>query len=67
MYNFKNNLKEDFLEGRKIKYVANLLNITPQYLSYILNTRKGCSFGLAYRMALLKNKDVSYYFVESEK
>ena len=68
MYHFKVELRDEFLQGRKVKWIAtNLLHITPTYLSTILKNKLGCSYGLAYRMALINNEKIDKYFEKKEK
>lgn len=48
MYFFTQSYKAEVLQGRTIKYLAEKkLNITKEYLSQILNGKKGCSLRLA--------------------
>lgn len=52
MYIFDETLKTEFLQGRKIIYIANKLEISPNGLRSVLNGKRGCSKVYAY--ALLK-------------
>lgn len=48
MYIFKETEKAKVLQGRTIKYLAEeKLHITKEYLSQILNGKRGCSVRLA--------------------
>ncbi len=64
MYHFKIEKKEQFLEGRKIKYVAEIVGIVREYLTDILNNRRGCSKTTAYCIvkALHEDKEINDYF-----
>lgn len=48
MWYFKTEKKDKYLQGRKIKYLAEKkLFITSEYLVSILNGKRGCSYTLA--------------------
>ena len=48
MYIFKETEKAKVLQGRTIKYLAEeKLHITKEYLTQILNAKRGCSIRLA--------------------
>lgn len=48
MFQFKTEKKAEYLQGKKIKNVAQEIGISRVYLSYILNGRKTCSKFIAY-------------------
>ena len=60
MYIFKKEMKEKLLDGRTIKYLAEQkLHITSQYLTQILNNKKGCSIRLAEDIVKCLSNDAS--------
>lgn len=64
MYYFKQEKKQEFLKGRKIKYLAYLMGITEGYTSAILNKKKRCSRLVAVCMSYLGGTNDLYYFFE---
>ncbi len=70
MFIFKKEFREEVLQGRSIKYLSNkILNITPVYLSNILNGKIGCSKRLAIQIlkCVTDNEDLENYFIIKEK
>lgn len=65
MWQFKEVEKAKVLQGRTIKYLAEeKLHITPEYLTQILNGKRGCSIRLANDIAqcICFNAKISDYF-----
>ena len=50
MYIFNTLLKKDFLQGRKIIFIANKLEISPNGLRSVLNAKRRCSRVYAYTL-----------------
>lgn len=69
MFTFKKQYKDYLLKGRTIKYVANLLDIQPQYLSDIIGGRKHPSKRLVKQILALISPDakVNDFFIIKEK
>lgn len=67
MYKFKTEKKDLFLDGRKIRYVADKVYVCEMYLSYVLRARRFCSKSLAMRMANYCNSTVEELFVPVQK
>lgn len=68
---FRKDKKEEFLDGRKITYVANKICRSRDGLNMILNGRVPISgqmkhLLLKYKMQSGDNKPENYYFYESE-
>lgn len=61
---FKTEKKEEILQGRTIKYLAEkILFSTPAYITDVLNGRRSCSYALANHMVRCINKeDINEYF-----
>ena len=62
MYIFKNELKEEYLDGRTINYLANKIKVTNAYLCSILNGKRSCGILTAKNISDIQNKDIEYYF-----
>ena len=64
MFHFKVEKKEQFLDGRTIKYVADKVGITREYLTDILNDKRGCSKIIAYCIVktLYLDAEIDEYF-----
>ena len=70
MYLFKKEFKNEILQGRTARYVANnIIDVHEFYLSNILNGKMGCSKRLAKDIVRCANKDaqISDYFTIKEK
>lgn len=70
MYIFKKELRDEVLQGRSIRYMSQkLLNITPVYLSNVLNGKIGCSKRLAIQIVncVTDNENLENYFIIKEK
>ena len=69
MFTFKRQYKDYLLKGRMIKYVANKLDIQPQYLGDIISGRKHPSKRLVKQILALISPDakVNEYFIIKEK
>lgn len=59
MYIFKKELKEELLNGRSIKFIANKCEVTASYLSQVFNQKRGCSYRLA---MMISNNEIDKYF-----
>ena len=70
MYWFKKTEKAKILQGRTIKYLAeNKLFISREYLTQILNGKRGCSYTLANNIArcIKQNSTLEdYFYVKGE-
>lgn len=68
MYEFKVELKDQLLDGRKITYVANKIGITRSYLNLILNGEKETTKLTAYCIvkACDKDSEIDDYFLRRE-
>ena len=70
MYIFKEVEKANVLQGRTIKYLAEQkLHITQEYLTQILNGKRGCSIRLANDIArciCLNAKIEDYFYKKGE-
>lgn len=64
MYQFKIEKREDYLEGRTITYLANIVGITREYMTSILTGKRNCSKMVAYCIAKAgnENSEVDDYF-----
>lgn len=67
MYKFVIEKKEEFLNGRTIKFVADNVATAPSYLSNILAGKFNCSKKLAMALCSLQGVDLEYYFIEVEE
>lgn len=64
MYYFKKEKKEE-IKKHKLKYLAeDILFITPEYLSNVINNKMGCSLRLAKQITLVLSREarVEDYF-----
>lgn len=61
MYIFDESLKNEFLQGRKIIYIANKLEISPNGLRSVLNGKRSCSKVYAYALLTLLGYDVDNF------
>ena len=67
MYYFKSEKKDELLEGRKMKYVAdNMVFLNNNYLTVILQGRRGCSYRAAYNITNALGKNVDDFFYEDK-
>lgn len=64
MYFFKTKLKDEYLDGRTITYIAKKIGITKHYVTNILNGKKHCSKLVAYVMVKVVNQEaeINDYF-----
>lgn len=64
MYRFKIEKREEFLEGRKIGYIAEKVGIAREYMSSILCGSRHCSKLVAFCMikSIHPNAEISDYF-----
>ena len=64
MYKFKSGKKDEFLQGRKITYVAKNVGITRVYLTDILNGKSECSKLVAFCIVkvLYPEKEIADYY-----
>ena len=68
-YYFNVDLKEEFLQGRKLNYIARELGVTPTYMSLILRGKQaiddyviGCIvMALGYQEKDIKSKKEKYF------
>lgn len=69
MFVFKNELKEQLLDGRKVIYVAKKIGITRQQLDYILKGQVATRKVTAYCIVKSCNPDaeIEDYFYRKEK
>lgn len=69
MFTFKKQYKEYLLKGRTIKYVANKLDIQPNYLGDVIGGRKHPSKRLVKQMLQLISPEAKAtdYFMIKEK
>ena len=58
MYLFKNELKKELLKGRTITYIADLIGVTPAYLTAVLNRKKTCSKLVAYVLCKIFDENI---------
>ena len=63
-YYFKKDYKKEYLRGRTIKYVSNMINISREYLTNILNGKIYCSKIVATK--IVTEEKIEYYFTEGE-
>jgi plasmid maintenance system antidote protein VapI len=54
--------KDEFLEGKKIKYIAKEVGLTNVHLCNILNGKTSCKNTTAIFISEYLNKDVNKYF-----
>lgn len=64
MYIFNVSMKNDFLQGRKIIYIANKLEISPNGLRSVLNGKRCCSKVYAYALLKWMGYDVDNDFIK---
>lgn len=57
MYQFKVEKKEEYLQGRTIKYLANIVGIAREYMTSILSANRNCSKMVAYCIVKAGNKE----------
>ncbi len=64
MYFFEKEKRDEFLQGRTITYIANIVGITRQFLTSILNGKRHCSKPIAYAIVKAGNceKEIEDYF-----
>ena len=69
MYMFKKSKKAELLSGRTITYVANKIGITPNYLTAILNNKRGCSKLVAHCITkcFCQEAEIIDYFIKKEE
>lgn len=63
-FRFKHDKKEEYLDGQTIKYIANKIGITREYLQYILNNTYNCTKQIALLISDYRGREISYYFDE---
>lgn len=66
MYQFKKELKKSLLEGRTIKYIAEITEFSEVHLSNILSGKKTCKKSTAYFITKMCNEhnEVEDYFIK---
>lgn len=57
MYQFKVEKREDYLKGRTITYLANIVGIAREYMTSILNANRNCSKMVAYCIVKAGNEE----------
>lgn len=69
MYRFKKDEKENFLQGRTITYIANIIGITREHLTNIFNRKIECSKLVAFCIvkSVYPNKEITDFFEFVEK
>lgn len=69
MYEFKVELKDQLLDGRKINYLCKKIGITRPYLTMILNGERSTRKLTAYCIVKACNEDaeINDYFIRKEK
>lgn len=69
MYHFLTAKKDEYLEGRKISYVADKVGIAREFLTSILNGKRNCSKITAYCIVkvLYPNNEVDDFFINTKK
>lgn len=67
MYEFKVEKKDDFLQGKKINYVARQVGMSESYLSNILNGKFKCSRKIAVSACAVQQVELKEYFNEELK
>ena len=67
MYKFKTQLKDEALNGRTVKSIADKLEITTPYLVDILNNKRGCSKYMAYCLSKCLNNKLGDFDKEIKK
>ena len=69
MYEFKIEKKDEYLDGRKLGYVAEKVGITREYLTYILKGQKPCTKVVAYCIVkcLHNELEIEDFFTRIEK
>ena len=65
-YYFNKEYKEELLQGRTIKYIANMIGMSKEYLTNILNGKTHCSSITASKIASINLKEIKDYFMEGE-
>lgn len=67
MYIFRIEKKDELLNGRKVKWIAEKLNITPENLYLVLSGKKHCTRIFAFGILSLLGyglDDINIYFYE---
>ena len=62
MYNFKTELKDEFLDGRTLIYLSNKIPMSNSYLCNILNGKISASSKIAKILCIELNKNIDKYF-----
>ena len=65
MFIFNVNVKEEYLQGRKMKYLSNIIGITPGYFCNILNGKMTVPKATAYAITKAgnENAEIQDYFI----
>lgn len=67
MYFFKIELREEYLKGEKIRYIASKLSLTASFLAQVLKRTRGCSIKTAKLVSMYRNRNVEDLFDYIEK
>lgn len=64
MYKFKIEKRDDYLQGRTITYLANIVGIRREYMTSILTGSRTCSKMVAYCIVKAgnQNSEINEYF-----